>query len=82
MSIISRLTQRHPQAASRTALAAEVRYLTDGTRLFRRTTTLSRCPAGFLWLEDCRTLTVVLATADEVTQLTPVYAAVDDPEPQ
>lgn len=83
MSIARSFTQRPRQAAPRTLVAAEIRYVTNGTRIFRRTTTLNRCPAGFVWLEDCRLLSVVLATEDEVARLTPVYAdADDDPEPQ
>jgi hypothetical protein len=79
MSIVSSLTQRSPQAVPRALVGAEDRYLTDGTRLFRRTTALDRCPAGFVWLEDCWSLTAVLATASEVAQLTPVPAANEDP---
>jgi hypothetical protein len=82
MSIASSLTQRSPQAVTRALVGTEARYLTDGTRLFRRTTALDRCPAGFVWLEDCRSLTVVLATASEVGQLTPVHAADEDSEAQ
>jgi hypothetical protein len=82
MSVVSALTQRSLQAVRRALVGAEDRYLTDGTRLFRRTAALDRCPAGFVWLEDCRSLTVVLATADEVAQLTPVYAANEDVEPR
>jgi hypothetical protein len=82
MSIINTLTTRSPQAVPRALVGAEDRYLTDGTRLFRRTTALDRCPAGFVWLEDCRSLTVVLSTAGELAQLTPVHAADNDPEPQ
>jgi len=82
MSIINTLTTRSPQAVPRALVGAEGRYLTDNTRLFRRTTALDRCPAGFVWLEDCWSLTVVLATASEVAQLTPVPAAHEDPEPQ
>jgi hypothetical protein len=82
MSMIGSLTRRSPQAVPPELVGAEDRYLTDGTRLFRRTTALDRCPAGFVWLEDCRSLTVVLATAGEVAQLAPVDAADEDPEPQ
>ncbi len=81
MSMIT-LTGRSPAAAPQTVVAAEDRYFTDGTRLFRRTTALDRCPAGFVWLEDCRSLTVLLATAHEVAQLTRVHAAAEDPDPQ
>ena len=82
MSIVSSLTQRSLQAVPRALVSVDERYLTDGSRLFRRTTSLDRCPAGFVWLEDCRSLTVVLATAGEVAQLTPVHAADEDAGPQ
>jgi hypothetical protein len=82
MSIIRSLTPRSPQTVPRSPVAAQARYLTGGGRLFRRTTALDRCPAGFAWLEDCRSLTVVLATAVEVTKLTPVQAADENLEPQ
>ena len=82
MSIIKSLKPRSPTTVPRSPVAAQARYLTDGARLFRRTTAFDRCPAGFVWLEDCRSLTVVLATAGEVTSLTPVHAADEDPEPQ
>jgi hypothetical protein len=82
MSIASSLTPRSPHAVARVLVGAEARYFTDGASLFRRTTALNRCPAGFVWLEDCRSLTVVLSTAGELAQLTPVHAADNDPEPQ
>jgi hypothetical protein len=59
MSIASSLTPRSPHAVARVLVGAEARYFTDGASLFRRTTALNRCPAGFVWLEDCRSLTVV-----------------------
>jgi len=82
MTIVSSLTARSPQSVRRALVGAEDRYLTDGTRLFRRTIALDRCPAGFVWLEDCRSLTVILATAGEVSRLAPVHAADEDPESQ
>jgi len=82
MSIASSLTQRSPRAVPRALVNNDERYLIDGSRLFRRTTAPDRCPAGFIWLEDCRSLTVVLAAAGEVAQLTPVHAADEDAGPQ
>jgi hypothetical protein len=78
MSIIKSLTQRNPRAITEPVVAAEARYLTDGRRLFRRTSAPRRCPAGFVWLEDCESLTVVLATTGEVGELTAVYATDED----
>ena len=79
---ITGLTGRSAQAVSQAPIGAEDRYLTDGIRLFRRTAALEQCPAGFAWLEDCRSLSVVLATAHEMAQLVPVHAAREDPEPK
>lgn len=81
MSTIGSLPKRSSQAVLRALAGAEGRYLTDGTRVFRQTAALDRCPAGFVWLEDCGSLTVV-ATAGEVAQLMPVHAADEDPEPR
>jgi hypothetical protein len=76
MSILSSLTH-DSLAVAEPIIAAESRYLTDGCRLFRRASSPSTCATGFVWLEDCQSLTVVLATADEVSQLTAVYATED-----
>lgn len=78
MSIITGLTQRNRSSGESGADAA-IRCLTDGYRLFRRTSAAS--PAGCVWLEDCQSLTVVLATADEVGALAAVCPT-DEPEGQ
>jgi hypothetical protein len=50
------------------------RYLTDGQHLFRRATEVATA-AGFTWLEDCRTLELLLVTADIVDSLRGVATA-------
>lgn len=76
------LRERAPRWFPQAPPGARERYLTDGTRLFRRTTDFERCPAGFVWLEDCRSLAVVLATVDEVAHLVPVRATGEETDPR
>jgi hypothetical protein len=82
MSIIKSLTPCSPNAVPLTPVASQARYLADGARLLRRTVALGRCLAGFVWLEDLRSLTGARATAGDATQLTPAHAPDEDPEPQ
>jgi len=78
MSIIKTSTQRNPRPVAEPVMAAEARYLTDGRRLFRRTGGPTGCAAGFVWLEDCRSLAVMLASGKELRALTAVHATEDD----
>ena len=61
------VTHRDLQAATEPAVD-QSRYLTDGTRLYRRATE-AHAEDGFVWLEDCHSLELMLVTADAAGSL-------------
>jgi hypothetical protein len=75
MWILNNLTRRKvegsPEQARDTA-----RYLTDGVRLFRRIG--KECIAGVVWLENCWSLEIMVATIDDLRCLRPVFSHDDD----
>jgi hypothetical protein len=78
MPIINSLSRRDTQALAEPLVATDSRYLTDGCRPFRRASSLSNCPAGLVWLEDCRSLTVVFATTEEASALAAPHGNEDE----
>jgi hypothetical protein len=61
------LTHRDRHAASEPAVD-QSRYLTDGTHLYRRATE-AHADDGFVWLEDCHSLELILVTAEATRAL-------------
>lgn len=71
--MFSNLTRRGCETPAQPKLPATSRYLTDGRNLFRRAE--SSGPPGYVWLEDCRSLELLLVSADDVGFLRAVAAA-------